>query len=192
MNSTPLQKVIFFSGQNAILNVDLEKRMAIQRHHTATHILHWALREVLGDHIRQAGSLVQGEKLRFDFSHFEGIKTDELADIERISNEKILMNEAIEAYEIPFSEKPDEVIAFFGDKYGEFVRVVNIGGWSQELCGGTHVSTTGEIGSLRIINESAISAGTRRIEAVAGISAYKWTQERISLVQEITQTLACT
>ena len=102
------------------------------------------------------------------------------------------MNEAIEAYEIPFSEKPDEVIAFFGDKYGEFVRVVNIGGWSQELCGGTHVSTAGEIGSLRITNESAISAGTRRIEAVAGISAYKWTQERISLVQEITQTLACT
>ena len=190
LNSSPKSNLL--SGQNAILKVDLEKRMAIQRHHTATHILHWALREVLGDHIRQAGSLVQGEKLRFDFSHFEGIKTDELADIERISNEKILMNEAIEAYEIPFSEKPDEVIAFFGDKYGEFVRVVNIGGWSQELCGGTHVSTAGEIGSLRITNESAISAGTRRIEAVAGISAYKWTQERISLVQEITQTLACT
>ena len=190
LNSSPKSNLL--SGQNAILKVDLEKRMAIQRHHTATHILHWALREVLGDHIRQAGSLVQGEKLRFDFSHFEGIKTDELADIERISNEKILMNEPIEAYEIPFSEKPDEVIAFFGDKYGEFVRVVNIGGWSQELCGGTHVSTAGEIGSLRITNESAISAGTRRIEAVAGISAYKWTQERISLVQEITQTLACT
>ena len=84
----------------------------------------------------------------------------------------------MEAYEVPFSEKPDEVIAFFGDKYGEVVRVVNLGGWSQELCGGTHVSSAGEIGSLRIISESAISAGTRRIEAVAGLSAYQWAEER--------------
>ena len=178
--------------QSAVLNVDLGRRMAIQRHHTATHILHWALRDVLGDHIRQAGSLVEADRLRFDFSHFEGIKSEQLAEIERIANQKILLNDSVEAYEIPFTEKPEEVIAFFGDKYGEFVRVVNLGGWSQELCGGTHVSSAGEIGSLRIISESAISAGTRRIEAVAGLSAYEWTEQRVSLLQKLTRQLACT
>ena len=175
----------------ALLNVDFQRRQAIQRHHTATHVLHWALREVLGDHIRQAGSLVEPDRLRFDFSHFEGIKSDQLTEIERISNQKLLFNDALEAYEIPFSEKPDEVIAFFGDKYGEFVRVVNLGGWSQELCGGTHVSSAGEIGLIRIISESAISAGTRRIEAVAGLSAYEWTNQRVSLIQKLTRQLAC-
>jgi len=180
-----------FTGQDSILNLDQNRRQAIQRHHTATHILHWALREVLGGHIRQAGSLVQPDRLRFDFSHFEAMKQDQLKEIERISNEKLLLNDTLEAYEIPFSEKPDEVIAFFGDKYGEVVRVVNLGGWSQELCGGTHVSSAGEIGSLRIISESAISAGTRRIEAVAGLSAYQWADERISIVQNLSRQLAC-
>ena len=178
-------------GQDSILNLDQNRRQAIQRHHTATHVLHWALREVLGDHIRQAGSLVQPDRLRFDFSHFEAINQEQLKEIERISNEKLLLNDTLEAYEVPFSEKPDEVIAFFGDKYGEVVRVVNLGGWSQELCGGTHVSSAGEIGSLRIISESAISAGTRRIEAVAGLSAYQWADERISLVQNLSRQLAC-
>jgi alanyl-tRNA synthetase len=182
---------IDFSGQQAILNVDLERRKAIQCHHTATHVLHWALREVLGDHIRQAGSLVEPDRLRFDFSHFEGVKPEQLSEIERISNEKLLLNDALEAYEIPFSEKPDEIIAFFGDKYGEVVRVVNLGGWSQELCGGTHVSSAGEIGSLRITSESAIAAGTRRIEAVAGLSAYQWADERIARINELTRQLAC-
>jgi alanyl-tRNA synthetase len=135
--------------------------------------------------------LVEPDRLRFDFSHFEGIKSDQLTEIERISNQKLLLNDALEAYEIPFSEKPDEVIAFFGDKYGEFVRVVNLGGWSQELCGGTHVSSAGEIGLIRIISESAISAGTRRIEAVAGLSAYEWTDQRVSLIQKLTRQLAC-
>ena len=130
--------------------------------------------------------------MRFDFSHFEGIKSEQLAEIERIANQKLRLNDSVEAYEIPFTEKPEEVIAFFGDKYGEFVRVVNLGGWSQELCGGTHVSSAGEIGSLRIISESAISAGTRRIEAVAGLSAYEWTEQRVSLLQKLTRQLACT
>ena len=182
---------IDFSGQQAILNVDLERRNAIQRHHTATHVLHWALREVLGDHIRQAGSLVEPDRLRFDFSHFEGVNPEQLAEIERISNEKLLLNDPLEANEIPFSEKPDDVIAFFGDKYGETVRVVDLGGWSKELCGGTHVSSAGEIGSLRIISESAIAAGTRRIEAVAGLSAYQWADERIVRINELTRQLGC-
>ena len=182
---------IDFAGQKAILSVDLERRKAIQRHHTATHVLHWALREVLGDHIRQAGSLVEPDRLRFDFSHFEGVKPEQLAEIERISNEKLLLNDPLEANDIPFSEKPDDVIAFFGDKYGETVRVVDLGGWSKELCGGTHVSSAGEIGSLRIVSESAIAAGTRRIEAVAGLSAYQWADERIARLNELTRQLAC-
>ena len=180
-----------FSGKPGILSVDVERRKAIQRHHTATHVLHWALRKVLGDHIRQAGSLVEPGRLRFDFSHFEGVQSAQLSEIERIANEKLLLNDPLKAYEIPFSEKPEEVIAFFGDKYGETVRVVNLGGWSQELCGGTHVSSAGEIGSLRIVSESAIAAGTRRIEAVAGISAYQWADERISHLNELTRQLAC-
>jgi len=179
------------AGQSAVLNVDIERRKAIQRHHTATHILHWALRKVLGDHIRQAGSLVEPDRLRFDFSHFEGIKPEQIEEIERISNEKLLLNDKLESYEVPFSEKPEEVIAFFDEKYGDTVRVVNLGGWSQELCGGTHVSSAGEIGSLRITSESAISAGTRRIEAVAGLSAYQWTDQRVCLIQQLTRQLAC-
>jgi alanyl-tRNA synthetase len=180
-----------FSGQDAVLNVHIERRQAIQRHHTATHVLHWALRTVLGEHIRQAGSLVEPDRLRFDFSHFEAIKPKEIEEIEHIANKKLLLNDTLESYEVPFSEKPEEVIAFFDEKYGDKVRVVNLGGWSQELCGGTHVSSAGEIGSLRIISESAISAGTRRIEAVAGFSAFQWTDQRVSLVQELTRQLAC-
>ena len=180
-----------FLGQDAILNVNIERRKAIQRHHTATHVLHWSLRTVLGKHIRQAGSLVEPDRLRFDFSHFEGIKPEQIEEIEYISNKKILQNDGLEAYEVPFSEKPEEVIAFFDEKYGDSVRVVNLGGWSQELCGGTHVSSAGEIGSIRITSESAISAGTRRIEAVAGLSAYQWSDHRISLIQQLTRQLAC-
>jgi alanyl-tRNA synthetase len=179
------------SGKDAILNVHIERRKAIQRHHTATHILHWALRQVLGEHIRQAGSLVEPDRLRFDFSHFEGIKPEQIEEIECIANKKLLLNDDLHAFEVPFSEKPEEVIAFFDEKYGETVRVVDLGGWSQELCGGTHVSSAGEIGSIRIISESAISAGTRRIEAVAGLSSYQWADQRISLIQQITRQLAC-
>lgn len=178
-------------GQDAILNVHIERRKAIQRHHTATHVLHWALRTVLGEHIRQAGSLVEPDRLRFDFSHFEGIKPEQIEEIEYISNEKLLINDELEVYEVPFSAKPEEVIAFFDEKYGDTVRVVNLGGWSQELCGGTHVSSAGEIGSIRITSESAISAGTRRIEAVAGLSAYQWSDHRVSLIQQLTRQLAC-
>ena len=189
LKSTPLSTDL--SGEKVILNVHTERRKAIQRHHTATHILHWALRNVLGEHIRQAGSLVEPDRLRFDFSHYEGIKPEQIEEIENISNKKLLLNDHLEAYEVPFSEKPEEVIAFFDEKYGDTVRVVNLGGWSQELCGGTHVSSAGEIGSIRIVSESAISAGTRRIEAVAGLSAYQWADQRISVVQQLTRQLAC-
>ena len=173
------------------LEVDLERRLAIQRHHTATHILHWALREVLGDHIRQAGSLVQSDRLRFDFSHFESVSSGQLQTIERLANERLLLNDELKSYEIPFSEKPDGVIAFFGDKYGEFVRVVDLGGWSQELCGGTHVRSGGEVGSIRLLSESAISAGTRRMEAVAGMAAFEWTGECLNAYHQVLKNLSC-
>ncbi len=180
-----------FRGKTMVLGVDQDRRLAIQRHHTATHVLHWALRKVLGDHVRQAGSLVQEDRLRFDFSHFEALSSEQLKAIERLANEKLLLNDEVRTYEIPFSEKPDDVIAFFGDKYGERVRVVDLGGWSRELCGGTHVKSGGEIGSIRITGESAISAGTRRLEAVAGLSAYLWTNERVNGYDGLLRSFAC-
>ena len=179
------------SGQPAVLNVDLNRRLAIQRHHTATHVLHWALRKVLGDHVRQAGSLVEPNRLRFDFSHFEGVTSAQIEEIEGLANEHLLANDAVEAVEIPYAEKPDDVVAFFGDKYGDVVRVVDLGGWSKELCGGTHVQSAGEIGFIKITSESAIAAGTRRIEAVAGSDAYALANERFRQLASITQNLAC-
>jgi alanyl-tRNA synthetase len=179
------------SGQSAVLNVDLNRRLAIQRHHTATHVLHWALRQILGDHVRQAGSLVEPNRLRFDFSHFEGVTSAQIDEIERLANEHLLTNDSVEAVEIPYAEKSDDVMAFFGDKYGDVVRVVDLGGWSKELCGGTHVQSAGEIGFIKITSESAIAAGTRRIEAVAGSDAYALANERFRQVASITQNLAC-
>ena len=179
------------TGESAVLEVDLERRLAIQRHHTATHVLHWALRKVLGDHVRQAGSLVEPNRLRFDFSHFEGVTTAQIEEIEGLSNERLLANEGVQAYEIPFAEKPEDVVAFFGDKYGDVVRVVDLGGWSKELCGGTHVEAAGEIGYVKVTSESAIAAGTRRIEAVAGTDAHALANERFRQVGSLTQALAC-
>jgi alanyl-tRNA synthetase len=179
------------SGQSVILNVDLQRRLAIQRHHTATHVLHWALREVLGDHVRQAGSLVEPNRLRFDFSHFEGVTFDQIEEIESLANKHILKNDPVKAVEIPYEEKPEDVVAFFGDKYGDVVRVVDLGGWSKELCGGTHVQSAGEIGFIKVTSESAIAAGTRRIEAVAGSDAYALADERIRQLTSIAQKLAC-
>ncbi|MFP6854281.1 MAG: alanine--tRNA ligase, partial [Opitutales bacterium] len=179
------------SGESAVLNVNWERRLAIHRHHTATHVLHWALRQVLGDHVRQAGSLVEPNRLRFDFSHFESVTAAQIEEIEGLSNARLLANDAVDAYEIPFSEKPDDVVAFFGDKYGDRVRVVDLGGWSKELCGGTHVEAAGEIGFIKVTSESAIAAGTRRIEAVAGSDAHALANERFRQVGAITQALAC-
>ena len=179
------------TGEPAVLEVNLERRLAIQRHHTATHVLHWALRKVLGDHVRQAGSLVEPNRLRFDFSHFEGVTPEQIEQIEGLSNERLLANHAVTAYEIPFAEKPDDVVAFFGDKYGDIVRVVDLGGWSKELCGGTHVESAGEIGYLKVTSESAIAAGTRRIEAVAGATAHALANERFRQVTALSQSLAC-
>ena len=179
------------TGQSADLSVDLDRRRDIQRHHTATHVLHWALRKVLGDHVRQAGSLVEPNRLRFDFSHFEALTPDQIEEIETISNHRLLANETIQSYEVPYAEKPDDVVAFFGDKYGDVVRIVDLGGWSKELCGGTHVQAAGEIGFIKVTVESAIAAGTRRIEAVAGHDAHALAGQRLRQIDDLTRSLAC-
>ena len=160
------------AGGQAELAVDVVRRRAISRHHSATHLLHWALRKVLGTHVRQAGTHKTADRLRFDFSHFEAVTPAQLQEIEQLVNVKVLDNSKVETYETEFDQKPEGTLAFFGEKYGKIVRVVDIGGYSRELCGGTHVATTGEIGIIKIAAETAIAAGTRRIEAVAGQAAY--------------------
>jgi alanyl-tRNA synthetase len=158
----------------ATLTVAAPRRRAINRHHTATHLLHWALRKVIGTHVRQAGSLNTPDRLRFDFAHFEAVTPAQLREIEALVNKRILENAAVTSYETEFDKKPEGTLAFFGEKYGKTVRVVDAGGYSRELCGGTHVSTTGEIGLVKIVSESAVAAGTRRLEAVAGQAAYDY------------------
>jgi alanyl-tRNA synthetase len=133
--------------------------------------MHWALRKVLGTHVRQAGTHKTPDRLRFDFLHFEALTAAQLKEVEQLINEKVLDNSAVHTADIEYAKKPDDVLAFFGDKYGKYVRLVDIGGFSKELCGGTHVVTTGEIGLIKITAEMAIAAGTRRIEAAAGQAA---------------------
>jgi len=165
-------------GQPATLAVSLMRRRAISRHHSAVHLVHWALRKVLGTHVHQAGTSKTPDRARFDFAHFEQVKPDQLREIEWLVNEKVIDNAKVDSYEVDFDQKPEGTLAFFGDKYGAVVRVVDIGGYSRELCGGTHVATTGEIGPVKIVSESAIAAGTRRLELVAGEAALDFIEER--------------
>ncbi|MFN7149954.1 MAG: alanine--tRNA ligase, partial [Microthrixaceae bacterium] len=156
-------------GQAATASVDVERRNAIRRNHTATHILHWALREVLGDHVKQQGSWVGPDRLRFDFSHFAAITPDELVEIEDLANREILSNAPVRHFETSMDEARSlGAIAFFGEKYGETVRVLEAGPHSTELCGGTHVSALGDIGPVKVISESSIGSNIRRLEAVTG------------------------
>ncbi len=159
-------------GTSATLQVDLQRRLAISRHHSAAHLVHWALRKMLGTHVRQFGTHKTPERLRFDFTHFEALTAAQVRECEQLVNAKVLENSRVVTGEIEYAKKPDDVLAFFGDKYGKYVRLVDIGGYSKELCGGTHVGTTAEIGLIKITAEMAIAAGTRRIEAVAGQAAY--------------------
>ncbi|MGD8328161.1 MAG: alanine--tRNA ligase [Acidobacteriota bacterium] len=154
------------------LTVDAARRAHTVRNHTATHLLHAALRERLGEHVRQAGSLVAPDRLRFDFSHFAPVDAAQLAQLERDVNDAIRADIATVIREMPYDEAIDKgALAFFGDKYGDIVRVVSIPGVSTELCGGTHVARTGEIGTFVITREESVAAGTRRIEAITGASA---------------------
>jgi len=156
-------------GQEAVAAVDVERREGIRRNHTGTHLLHWALRAVLGEHVKQAGSLVAPDRLRFDFNHYAAVTADELERIEALANEQVLANPPVRVYETSQEEaKRLGAIAFFGEKYGDVVRVVEAGPNSVELCGGTHVGALGTIGPIKILGESSIGANLRRIEAVTG------------------------
>ncbi|MCL2397080.1 MAG: alanine--tRNA ligase [Defluviitaleaceae bacterium] len=159
-------------GQTASISIDAARRLDIARHHTATHLLHHILRQVLGNHVQQAGSLVAHDRLRFDFAHFAAITAEELARIENTVNDAILANLSVDITEkTPGEAKAMGAVALFGEKYGDTVRVVDIGGQAVELCGGTHLTGTAQIGSFKILSESGISAGVRRIEAVVGGAA---------------------
>ena len=163
-------------NQEVEASIDGLRRTAIRRHHTATHILHWALREVLGEHVKQAGSLVNDERLRFDFSHYDSVSNDQLKQIEDLANTLTLDNAAVTSLETSKDEALEKgAIAFFGDKYGDRVRVLSAGP-SVELCGGTHVTATGDIGLIHIISEGSVGANLRRIEAVAGVRSLELLQ----------------
>jgi alanyl-tRNA synthetase len=161
-------------GEEVDTVVDGEVRNATMRNHTGTHLLHAALREVLGKHVKQAGSLVNQSRLRFDFSHFTGIAEPELREIETIVNQQVLRNTPVQTMvDVPIDVAVNELgaMALFGEKYGDRVRVVKIGDFSTELCGGTHIAATGEIGLLKLIGESSVASGVRRVEAISGTAS---------------------
>jgi alanyl-tRNA synthetase len=165
--------------------IDSNARTATRRNHTGTHILHWALRTVLGEHVKQAGSLVSPDRLRFDFSHYDAVTPDEIARIEELANAQVLSNVAVDAFETSKDEAlAAGAIAFFGDKYGDTVRVLKAGA-STELCGGTHVSATGDIGTIKIVGESSIGSNLRRIEAVTGVNTLRFVQRNGDILEQV-------
>ena len=181
------------AGDEVLLCVETPRRRAIERHHTVTHLLHWALHEVVSHDASQKGSFVGPDKLTFDFNS-QPLTPQQVADVEKLVNERILENAGVSWVEVPFADVKSrkDVMQFFGDKYGEKVRVVQVGGtagalngYSMELCGGTHTRATGEIGLFRIVSEGAIAAGVRRIEAVAGLRAYHHATDEVALIKSL-------
>ena len=193
-------------GDRVRAEVDAPARAATARHHSATHLLHAALREVLGEHVEQKGSLVAADRLRFDFSHYEPVRPEQLRAIERRVNEWVLGNAPVRTEIMPLAEaRASGALALFGEKYEDPVRVLAIGDCSVELCGGTHVSRTGDIGLFKLVSETGIAAGIRRVEALAGGPALDWlgraderlgrlarlvNAEREALVERVEQVLA--
>ena len=177
-------------GQTVIAAIDADRRASIRRSHTATHLLHWALKETLGDHVKQQGSLVADDRLRFDFTHFEALSAEQITEIERLANADILDNPATRHYETSMDEATAAgAIAFFGDKYGERVRVLEAGPHSIELCGGTHVRALGDIGPMKIVSEGSIGANIRRIEAVTGTRPVELLIEREQVLAQVAERL---
>jgi alanyl-tRNA synthetase len=180
------------AGQEATAAIDVARRDAIKRNHTGTHLLHWALRRVLGDHVKQAGSYVGPDRLRFDFSHYDAVTADEIAEIERLVNTETLHNSRARIFETSKAEAEAlGAIAFFGDKYGDIVRVLEAGP-SVELCGGTHVSATGDIGTVKVMSESSIGSNLRRIEAITGQASVALLQDDEAKLGRIGQLVGST
>jgi alanyl-tRNA synthetase len=182
-------------GSTVTISVEHSRRNAIQRHHTVTHLLHWALHEVVSKEASPKGSYVGPEKLTFDFNSAP-LTPEQLSDVERLVNERILENAPVSWVEVKYNHIKDrkDVMQFFGEKYGEWVRVVQIGGkptalngYSMELCGGTHTRATGELGLFRIVGESATGAGIRRIEAISGLEAYRRANEDLHLIKVLAE-----
>ena len=180
------------AGHEATAHIDVGRRDAIRRNHTATHLLHWALRHVLGEHVKQAGSHVGPDRLRFDFSHYESVTDDEILQIEQLVNAETLSNERARAFETTKTEaEAMGAIAFFGDKYGDLVRVLEAGP-SVELCGGTHVASTGDIGLVKVVSEASIGSNLRRIEAITGDASVALLQHDEQVLTEISQLVGTT
>ncbi len=185
-----VSKGMFKVGDTVTLSVDVANRADTCKNHSATHLLQKALREVLGSHVEQSGSYVDGERLRFDFSHFSAMTKEELEKVEAIVNDKIAENIMVETQVMTMEEaKKTGAMALFGEKYGETVRVVMMGDFSKEFCGGTHVKNTGNIGAFKILSESGVAAGVRRIEALTGNGVMKYYKEMEEKVQEIAKVL---
>ncbi|MPM48154.1 Alanine--tRNA ligase [bioreactor metagenome] len=180
-------------NDEANLRVDILRRSSIAKNHTATHMLHEALKQIVGKHVNQAGSYVDDERLRFDFAHFQGLTEDEIQSIEELVNKKIMEVFEVDTNLMTLDEaKESGAMALFDDKYGDKVRVVSVGEFSKELCGGTHVNNSGEIGLFKIVSETGVAAGIRRIEAVTGLNAIKYMEEKQRLLKEACNALKCT
>ncbi len=185
-----LEKGAVKIGERCTAAVNKEPREATKRNHTATHLLQAALRSVLGTHVRQVGSLVNPEKLRFDYTHGKAMTSDEIKQVEKWVNETVLEAIQVESKHLSYAEAMKSgTLAFFGDKYGEEVRVIDVPGRSRELCGGTHCHETGEIGAFVIVSETSIGSGTRRIEALTGLNAVKYTKELEQKISQISSAL---
>lgn len=180
------------TDESVTLKVDKERRTGICRNHTATHMLQEALKRVLGDHVHQSGSYVDEDRLRFDFTHFSALTEKEITEVEQIVNNNIMQSYKVETNVMTIKKaKESGAIALFDEKYQEDVRVVSVGAYSKELCGGTHVRNSGEIGLFKILSEAGVAAGVRRIEAITGSNSIKYLEDKNNLIKEIASTLKC-
>ncbi|MEX0791405.1 MAG: DHHA1 domain-containing protein, partial [Actinomycetota bacterium] len=178
------------AGQDARATVDPIHREGVTQAHTSTHILHWALHQTLGEHARQMGSLVEPGRLRFDFNHYEPVHADRLAEIEEVINRRSLWDDPVRAFETSYDHAMSlGAMALFGEKYGDHVRVVEVGDYSKELCGGTHVARTGNIGLVKLVHEGSVAAGVRRVEALTGWAGFAYLNNQADKLKQVAERL---